>query len=228
VAGVDHGGRTERELEDELASICKQTNGLVAVFGSAQNLDRLVTAYRAARRSGRILVTDLYGATVAAATRTTIPQPGFDEYRIYVPQRQRVLVKQSGQFHRVNDIRAIRVFGDTLAKERSRLLTYLPASTARELVACGGLDPAGIAMWSMWNGYLGGPSGVRFADRLRSTGIPLRSLHSSGHATVTDIRRLITALAPTQVVPIHTDSPAAFGTVCQSAVLHEDGSWWAA
>ena len=43
----------------------RDTGGLVATFSSAQNIDRLVTVYRAARRAGRTLVVDLYTATVS-------------------------------------------------------------------------------------------------------------------------------------------------------------------
>lgn len=70
---------TEQDVEEALLSTMRSTSGLVATFSSAQNLDRLVTVFRAARRAGRTLVVDLYTATVAAATgRPSIPQPGFD------------------------------------------------------------------------------------------------------------------------------------------------------
>ena len=89
---------TERELEDRFVEVAQATAGAVVVFGSMQNLDRLVTVYRAARRSGRATVLDLYGATVAAATRPTIPQPGFSDLLVYLPRRQRGLVKHSREF----------------------------------------------------------------------------------------------------------------------------------
>src|SRR5205814_253235 len=85
---------TESDLEDRFVDLCQTTEGAVVVFGSVQNLDRVVTVYRAGRRAGRELVVDLYGATVAAATRPTIPQPGFPDLRVYVPNRQRIRVKE--------------------------------------------------------------------------------------------------------------------------------------
>ena len=48
---------------------------MVLTAYSAQNIDRLVTLFRAAKRTGRTLVLDLYAATIAVATgRDTIPQ----------------------------------------------------------------------------------------------------------------------------------------------------------
>ena len=49
---------SEQALEERFANLCRDTAGLVAVFGSAQNLDRVVTVYRAARKSGRQFVID--------------------------------------------------------------------------------------------------------------------------------------------------------------------------
>ena len=61
--------------------------GCRSCVSSAQNIDRLVTVYRAARRANRTLLVDLYTATVAAAIgRATIPQPGFPQLGVYVPQ----------------------------------------------------------------------------------------------------------------------------------------------
>jgi ribonuclease J len=227
VGGIDHGGQTEGELEAELVDLCSKTEGLVHVIGSAQNLDRLVTVFRAARRSGRTMVTDLYTATVAAATRSTIPQPGFDGYRVYVPQRQRVLVKDSGEFERIEWIRDIRLFAGELEATPSRFVTYLPGSTATELVRAGVLTSSSQALWSMWDGYLAEPSGQRLLKQLDGASVPIRSLHTSGHATVADLGRLIEALAPTHVVPIHTDASERFADLSDRSAPHPDGTWWA-
>jgi ribonuclease J len=224
----DLGCPSEADLELELAALERSTQGAVAVFGSAQNVDRLVTVYRAARRSGRSLVTDLYTATVAAATRPTIPQRGFASYRVYVPQRQRVLVKTSRQFDRVTEIRGIRIFTDELAASPGRFLLYVPSSTAHELLRCGVIDHSSQALWSMWDGYLAEPSSVRLQAALAASGVPFRSLHTSGHATVTDLRRLVAALDPDHVVPIHTDAPDGFARLFPHVSAHPDGTWWAA
>ncbi|MGH3118141.1 MAG: MBL fold metallo-hydrolase, partial [Gaiellales bacterium] len=56
---------SEADLEEQFIRVCRETAGAVVVFGSAQNLDRVVTVFRSARRSGREFVVDLYGASVA-------------------------------------------------------------------------------------------------------------------------------------------------------------------
>ena len=68
--------RSESDVEISLARRMRDTRGAVMIISSAQNIDRLVTVYRACRRSGRSLVTDLYTASLAHAIgRQTIPNP---------------------------------------------------------------------------------------------------------------------------------------------------------
>ena len=99
---------------------------MVLTVFSAQNIDRLVTVYRAALQSGRDLVMDLYTASIVKATANeNIPHPGDDWPRVhvFVPVWQRVKVKQAGQFHRVEEIRGSRVYVNWLATNRHRLVT---------------------------------------------------------------------------------------------------------
>lgn len=92
------GDLSEDDLEDRCRQLFLETEGMVLVCYSGQNVDRLVSLYRAAKRAGRELVLDLYAATIAAATATaTIPQAHWYRIRIYVPQVQRVRVKRSGE-----------------------------------------------------------------------------------------------------------------------------------
>ena len=221
----DTAPRTEDDLELSLAKRMRDTPGAVAVVSSPQNLDRLVTIYRACRRAGRTLVVDLYSSAVAQAARPTIPQPGFPGLRVWLPQRQRVLVKTSGEFSRAARVRAWRMFPDEFVDRADELVVLTPSSGLTELVRVGALA-GGVAVWSMWPGYL------RDAERLRTTlsaaSVPLVVDHVSGHAPVRDLRRLVDALRPTCVVPVHTEHPERYCDLFGNAEMHSDGEWWAA
>lgn len=217
---------TEEELEDRFVGLCESTSGAVAVFGSAQNLDRLVTVYRAAKRAGRNLIVDLYGASVAAATRSTIPQPGFDGLRVYVPNRQRVLVKQSGEFCRIDRIRPHRIFLEEVASHPEQFVFYVPSSTARELICAGALTDVGTAAWSLWDGYLRQRSGAQLTALLSQHKITMAHFHTSGHASVKDLRRLVDAVLPTRLVPIHSEAGDRYPELFPGVECHADGDWW--
>jgi len=53
-AGHPNSGRTEREVEADLVRTFKETSGLVLAMYSAQNIDRLVTMFRACLRSDNL------------------------------------------------------------------------------------------------------------------------------------------------------------------------------
>ena len=75
-------------------------------------------------------------------------------------------------------------------------------------------------------GYLADPSGVALTDLLDAQGIPLVHVHTSGHASVPDLRRLVDAVDPKRVVPIHSEAAARFGVLFPRVECHDDGSWW--
>jgi len=155
--GVPPNGKTERQLEAELADAISAAPGIVLAMYSAQNIDRLVTWFRACRRAGRSLVVDLYGERIARATgNRKIPQSGFDKILVYVPQHQRLQVQRSGEFERVNEIRASRIFPDHFAPRRTELVLTFRGSMMREIERTGCLDGA-VAVWSLWPGYLEQP-----------------------------------------------------------------------
>lgn len=225
-SGEEAPRSTERDVEDDLLATINETPGMVAVFSSAQNIDRLVTVYRAARRSGRTLVVDLYTASVAAATgRDSIPRPGFPGLAVYVPQRQRRRVLQTKEFHRVQEIADERLFPEDLARDRSKLVYLGVSSTADELIDAGALA-GGLVAWSLWHGYLTEPSGVRLTSRLAADGIPIVQHHTSGHAYVDDLARLVDAFAPARVVPIHSEATHRFADLFPRVEPHPDYEWW--
>jgi len=222
----DETFETEADLEARFVDLCARTAGAVVVCGSAQNIDRLVTVFRAGRRSGRETVIDLYGATVAAAVRPTIPQPGYDGLHVYVPNRQRVAVKRAGEFWRTRAVAGVRVFPEELAAEPGRFVLHIPTSTVPELLRCGALDPTGTVVWSMWEGYLGRPNGASLVRTLAEREVPFEVIHTSGHASVPDLRRLVAAADPGAVVPIHSEATNRFADLFPNVRQHTDGEWW--
>ena len=215
IGGEDAQGAVDSEtaVERALAEMLRETQGMVVVLSSPQNVDRAVTAYRAALRAGRDVAVDLYSADVLEATgRPTIPQVHADwpRMRVFVPLHQRVKVKDAGQFDRVAAVKERRVCGDDLAAGRSRWM--LLGSYQREiphLIHTGALN-GGAVVWSMWDGYLDKPSGVRLRRLLDGAGIPLIKRHTSGHAGVADLKLLVDAIAPDRLVPIHTEAPTMY------------------
>lgn len=93
------------------------------------------------------------------------------------------------------------------------------------------LDSAGClqgahAVWSMWPGYLEEEKQKRLLAWLAEHGIPVTIQHTSGHASISDLQRLVAALGPARVVPIHSFGAERFGDLFQDVEQHPDGAWW--
>ena len=78
----------------------------------------------------------------------------------------------------------------------------------------------------MWPGHLQAPSGVRLASLLSSRSIPLAVHHTSGHASIPDLQRLATAIAPKALVPIHSFGAHRFQELFSNVAVQTDGQWW--
>lgn len=219
---------TENDLESQMVEAFQASQGMALISFSAQNIDRLVTVYRAAIRSGRELVVDLYAATIAKATeRPSIPQPGFEHLRVFVPQAQRVRVKREEAFERTDWIKACRIYPEELQARRKKLVMLFRASMIGDVERAACLEDARL-FWSLWPGYLAKNDTDPLSTFLERNGIPLEIHHTSGHAPVGDLQRLAEAIAADRIVPIHTFAGDRFAEFFARVDRRDDGLWWEA
>ena len=224
--GSDEGFATEDDLEQEFERAFRETKGLHFVWTSSQNIDRLVTIFRATKRTGRVLIVDLYTAVVLEATgRDSIPQASWPEVRLYTPQRQRVFVNEKGLFEDLGRYKANRVFPEALPGLASRAVMLFRPMAMSDNGVKSVLDGAGFT-YSMWEGYLRKGSSPRVLKWLEDHSIPRRTIHTSGHASLADLKRFAAALAPRILVPIHSFETSRFGEFLENVVQREDGDWW--
>ena len=224
--GREREGPSEADLRGTLARRFADWPGLVLATWSSQNLDRLRTIYEAAQVAGRTLVVDLYTATLAAAAGAPgMPVPGSEGLEVYCRRRERIQVKDAGEFGRVRKVHPVRVFPEDLAPRAGELVLMLRPSMARELKQAGAL-PGALAIWSMWRGYLEGPTEQRLQRTLTRHGVPLEVHHVSGHAYVRDLQGLVGAIRPVRVIPIHTGEPERYAAEFDGVEQRCDGEVW--
>ena len=224
-AGSTNADLSERDVENRCHELFLEAEGIVLVAYSGQNVDRLVTLYRAAKRAGRDLSWTCMRPRSPRTGRATIPHADWVGVRVYVPQTQRLRVKRRQEFERVEEIRDHRIYAEELAARAGRLVLTFRGSMTRELERADCLAGA-QAVWSLWPGYLDQPSGETLKRWLAQQGIPLTMLHASGHASIADLQRLARSVKPACVVPIHTAAPQRFAEFFERVELHADGEWW--
>jgi len=216
----------ERDLEAQFIAHMRGTRGLCLVWVSGQNIDRIVTIFRACKRARRQLVLDLYTAEVLRATgNPKIPQGDWDGVRVYLPEAQRRLVRRKALFASLNRYRSHRLFPEHLAEEAGRSVLLFRPSMAVDLERAKCLKEARL-IYSLWAGYLKEKRLQSFREWLKRMRIPLTHIHTSGHASVADLKRLARAIRPKCLVPIHSAGPGRFAELFDRVEQKHDGVWW--
>lgn len=197
--------QTETELEEDAVSYFKSTKGPVFVLQSSMNIDRIVTMYRAAKRSGRVFLQDLYMAEITSAIGGNIPNPAFADVYTFItnPNRYRELCKFKN-----------RVGKDFISKSnfvmcvRTSMLRYLKSLSKQMSIK------KGLLIYSFWSGYKETEEMKIFLKSCEDMGLKIITLHISGHADQEAIKKLIDKTNPTEIIPVHTEKPEWFTENC--------------
>jgi ribonuclease J len=170
----DQAFPTEDQLETQLVEAF-QTQGFVGVCASAQNIDRMVSIYRACKRTGRTLVLDLYAVEMLAATGNPhLPQAGWPNVAVYVPEYQRRHVKRTGRFDLVEHYKPQRIYREKLAVLAPRAVMLFRPAMFYDIDLMQGVWPGARMIWSQWQGYLPSRANREFRPNWRSAASDLR------------------------------------------------------
>ena len=225
-ADTDKGFPTETEIEGKMVELIQETKGMVLVWASGQNIDRLVTIFRACKRNDRQFIVDMYTAHILRATgNERLPQAEWDDVKVFLPKSQKYRVIKQKMFDLANSFRNERIFPEALKEAAPRSAMLFRPSMIRDLEAADCLDDAQL-IYSLWPGYL--KDELRFTKWLEERGISLHHCHTSGHASAKDLLRFRDAFADAPVVPVHLDRPDRFCDLFSNVQVHRDGEWWKA
>ncbi len=217
---------SESDLEEVLTAQLSVASGITLFQTSAQNIDRLVTVYRACRRTGRPIVIDLYTAAILAATENPhIPQSHWPGVLLYLPRRQAIQVKRNGWFDLLKRHSSHRIYNDELKTKAANGVFIFRPIMMSDLDKASCLNEAQF-IYSQWAGYLAKGSYSSMESWLEKHGLTINYLHTSGHASASDLRALAEALRPKALVPIHSFSAEHYPMLFDNVILRKDGEWW--
>ena len=217
---------TEDELEVEAIGIMKDCSGPVLIQSSSQNIDRLVSFYRAALKSKRLFVIDVYTANVLFELRRLgnhLPYPS-DQYpgiKVFYPYylTQKIFSQISEEY--AKRFSAFHISKNKLNEVQNQVAMLVRPSMTKDIEKCGMQN--GTFLYSMWQGYRGSETQCALEQVLQKAGFEIKSLHTSGHASVADIQRVMVDLKPKKIIPIHTMKPDAFSKFSNSIETQMDG-----
>ena len=215
---------TESELETQIVTSLRDTRGLALACFSGQNIDRLVTFYRAAIRTNRTLVIDPYIASILEViNRSSLPNARSNNVKVYLPRRMKMKVVRVRSFDLVEPFRNERIYTKELAANPERYVMAFRDSMLSDIDSLNSFDGMKL-MYSLWPGYLD-QSRSKLRAWCEVNGIGLEVHHTSGHAPPEDLKRLVEAIRPKRLVPIHTMHPEDFLRLSSVTEVYEEKSW---
>lgn len=224
--GSEAGFPTETDIENDFVGLFKATSGMPLVWCSGQNIDRLVSVFRAAKRSGRQFIIDMYTAHILKATgNPRLPQAHWPEIRVFLPQFQKNRIKRNKEFELAKEYSPYRIYPEDLAVAAPNSVMIFRPSMQKDVEDAACLKSA-CMVYSMWDGYLEDENTKPFRDWLDAKGIPLHKCHTSGHASLSDLKRLTSTFSSATLVPVHCAEPEVYAKLFDRVKLHADNEWW--
>lgn len=216
---------TEDDLTDGFVNQITNTQGLTLVWASGQNIDRLVTLFKACRKTGRTLVLDMYTAQILRATgNSKLPQADWEGVRVFLPASQRYRIIREQRFDLTDHFKPHRIYPQELTANAGDFVMLFRPSMIRDLGKMAGLKVDRLVC-SVWRGYVTDDQNRPLMDWLRQRSILLDHCHTSGHAAVQDLAAMRAAFPQAVVVPVHTEVPDQFEKWFGNARCVKDGEW---
>lgn len=229
----------EDSVQEKIQQIISQQKNISFLISSSQNIDRLVSAYKACAAYNKILVIDFYTAWVLEQVKKVSPgvramewthiavlKDGYSsgrQYGVMTKDRSRF-----GKFMRM--VFEHTISGDELHECPSRYLVLGKLHSGRVIQTFTAPEPVSV-IYSQWQGYLkcsdaeyyGAETMNAFKQGLID-GIKYHYAHTSGHATVEDLKKFATALQPRKLAPIHTEHADAYRLHFNNVKIVNDGA----
>jgi len=213
----------EDAVEQAIYQHIHNRSGPTYIFASSQNLDRLVSIFRATKRSGKIFVIDLYTAFVLDKLGSLSPNiPQFDWEGIRVLFSYYHAGKLAEQDKRLlYKYRKAKIDFEKL-KQNPQNKVLLTKDSRYFRILCSKLcsNTKASAIYSMWHGYLERSDLGQF---LEASEVPIKEIHTSGHAYVNQLKELADALRPSFIIPMHTFYPEKYADLFSNVIQLKDG-----
>jgi ribonuclease J len=226
----------EKSVEQAIFQTIQPQKNISFLLSSSQNIDRIVSAYRACKRAGKFLVIDIYTAWVLEQLRQitqNTPAMDWPEVRVFAKGSQYERLKANPEYFGdfSNRLFRYRVMPEELRQNPGAFLYFGKMSSFSHI------DEFKIAaapvnvIYSQWLGYLDGThpeyyGSVQIAAYRSDPAINFVYAHTSGHAPVEDLKTLAEALKPKMLIPIHTEHGEDFSQIFANVVTHNDKESW--
>ena len=218
---------TEKEIEKRFIEEFDKTKGLAIVHCSSQNIDRITSIYHACKATNRKMLIDLYQACVLR-TCYNMQRPLFPDAILYVPEIQRGKIKANQWFDLLKEYSEPRIFKEKVAENKEKYVLIFKELYIYDFIKCPELAEDARFFYSMWSGYWSDEYDYYKNTKkfVKDYNLEKIDIHTSGHASVADLKEFVEKLDVTTVTPIHTFMPEKFPDLFKNVIIRKDGEWF--
>ena len=213
--GLDFHEPSEQELEDFAVETLASRKGPSIVYLSAQNVDRIITAYHAAQRCGRRFIMDELTAVVAEAAGLQIDGSVLRASHSLADLGEVVAASAGGigsseHISLTGHRRVAKVFPSVSARKAFATPDFMLCLTPQSLINFQKVLQRtsfkdGVLFIARRENAILKPAASAFISFMKSIGAEVPVLHTSGHADIGTIDRLIRDVRPSVLIPVHTE-----------------------
>ncbi len=218
----DERFKTEEEIENDLVELFKEPYKINMVHASGQNIDRLVSIFKACLKAEKTFVVDVYVAKVlkelSEFAKLPFPSDDFENIKVIFPYFTSRRLSNQGNEAVLYQFKKYKVTKEEIGQDPSQYVMVVRPSMQKDLEHIDGID-GGNLIYSMWRGYLEKSNTSEFIDYLKDRGFSVHILHTSGHADPNTLKELVDALQPKNIVPIHTFEGDNYSKVFDEPVI---------
>ncbi|MFP4333702.1 MAG: MBL fold metallo-hydrolase, partial [Campylobacterales bacterium] len=226
----------EQSVEQKIYEVLGSNNELSFMICSSQNIDSIVSAYRACKRTNKIFVIDIYTAWILEKVKTVskkIMNLDFSDVKVYKP----TIETGGNQYGKIKDNQDyFKDFGFKIF-HKNNIITFdeIKQNPSSYFIKCSHWyienileaieqDKANV-IYSQWLGYMKEEfSDQRTAELFENLKGKYNWVyaHTSGHADLESLQKFSKAINPKRLIPIHTEHKEDFQKHFENVCILED------
>jgi len=203
----------EEEIQEKMEDLIKASPGLVVVSFLFKDIDRYRTIYHAAKGAGRKLILSLKHAhllrSLSRDPKISSSLPLFDDSEVlFLVRRRGCIYEWENELYSVLERKGKIITAEGIRERQKEFVVNLNLFDLPELVKIKPV-PGSLFILSLTEPYNEEMEldYERLIHWLEHFGMPLYTLHSSGHILPHDLRAAITYVNPSRLFLIHSEQP---------------------
>jgi len=213
--------KTEIEIENELFNVFSGSEKINLIYTAGQNIDRLVSIFKAAQKAKKLFVIDVYVASILTElskfSKLPFPSKSFKNIKVMFPYYSCKKLKDDGNEKVLYQFKKYKITKEEISDQANKIVMIVRPSMKKDLAKIDNLKDGNL-IYSMWEGYLQKAYTSKFIEYFKNLNFKIYNIHTSGHADIEALQKMVDAINPKNIIPIHTFESNSYQNIFKSNV----------